>query len=248
MLREPMPCAVVTGAASGIGRATVKRLIAQGHRVACMDRDAEALGALGREVGDTHLTLAVDIRDEDAIRRAFTRVARWSESGIGALAACAGIVDTTPFDDIGVSSFERTLSVNLTGTFVCIQEAARQMSAGGKICAVSSVAALRGGGIAGTAAYAASKAGVIALVKTVARELGPRGIHVNVVAPAVIRTPMLTDTTSQPGHIERVQAMTALRREGTAEEAANAIVWLLSPQASFITGVILPVDGGLSMY
>lgn len=247
-MRSDLPIAVVTGAASGIGEATALHLRREGYRLACMDRDAARLDLLFRELGDKHLALVVDLREEDQIRKAFAHVQRWAPSGIQVLAACAGVVETTPLDDLSMARFQQTLSINLTGTFLCIQEAARQMKTGASICTVASVAALRGGGIAGTSAYAASKAGVIALSKTAARELGPRGITVNVVAPAVIRTPMLTTTTSQPGRIDRVRAMTALGREGTATEAAAAIAWLVSPQASFVTGVILPVDGGLSMY
>lgn len=238
--------AVVTGAASGIGAATVRTLIRDGFDVACLDRNVAALSALQREIGERHRTFSVELCDENAIVACFQAIAQW-HGRVDALATCAGIVDTTPYASLTAQRFLEVLNVNLLGTFLPVREAAAVMRPGSRICTVASVAGIRGGGLAGTAAYASSKGGVIALSKTMARELGPRGITVNCVAPAVICTPMLTQTTREPGQRERLHGMTSLQREGSAEEAAEAIAWFLSPRASFTTGTTLPVDGGLAM-
>ncbi len=238
--------AVVTGAASGIGAAAARLLAQQGYAVACLDRDGARLATLLKELGPGHTGFTLDLCDEAEVKRTFGQVIEW-RGRIDALATCAGVVDTTPLMELSAQRFMEMASINMLGTFLPIREAAARMAAGARICTVSSVAGLRGGGLAGTVAYAASKGGVVAMSKTLARELGPRGITVNCVAPAVIRTPMLDATTAAPGHIERLHGLTALRREGTAEEAAAAIVWYLSPQASFVSGTTMAVDGGLSM-
>jgi len=246
MVDQDRQLAVITGAASGIGAATVHALLRDGFEVACVNRDAQRLSTLVQEAGDRVRAFCVDICDEAGVVEVFRSIMKW-RGHIDALATCAGIVDTTELSKLSAQRFLEVMQINVLGTFLPIREAAALMQPGSRICTVSSVAGIRGGGLAGTVAYASSKGGVISMSKTLARELGPKGITVNCVAPAVIRTPMLDRTTEAPGQIERLHAMTALRREGRADEAAEAIAWFLSPRASFTTGTTLPVDGGLTM-
>ncbi|WP_269434528.1 SDR family NAD(P)-dependent oxidoreductase [Burkholderia sp. TSV86] len=238
--------AVVTGAARGIGAASVRALDRQGYDVACIDRDRAALDDLLGNIRGRHRAFCVDVCDESAIVDVFAQIMRW-RGRIDALATCAGVVDTTEWSKLSTERFVSVMNVNVLGTFLAIREAAASMHAGSRICTVSSVAGIRGGGLAGTVAYAASKGGVISMTKTLARELGPLGITVNCIAPAVISTPMLDRTTKTAGQIERFRSMTALHREGSAPEAAEAIAWFLSKHSSFVTGTTLPVDGGLTM-
>lgn len=240
------PVAVVTGAASGIGAATARHLHQLGFLVAGLDMNAQGLEETIGGLGSQHRGFVADVCDEQALARVFQQIDDW-QGRIDALATCAGVVDTSPFDLLTAARFRTLMDINLIGTFSVVQLAVPRMSPGARICTVASVAGLRGGGLAGTLAYAASKGAVVTMTKGLARELGPRGINVNCVAPAVIRTPMLDDTTRQDGQLQRLHEMTALRREGSANEAAEVIAWLLSGKASFVSGVTIPVDGGLTM-
>ena len=190
---------------------------------------------------------AVDVADEAAVVAAF-RDAVAALGGIDALATCAGIYETTPFFDSTAETFRRVHEVNVIGTFLCVREAARAMQAGARICTVGSVAGLRGGGLAGTVSYATSKGAVIAMTKSAARELGPRGIAVNTVAPGMIETPFVTVPLSNPTTRARIEAMTSFGRLGTAEEIAEVIAWLLSPAASYVHGATIVADAGMVMY
>jgi NAD(P)-dependent dehydrogenase (short-subunit alcohol dehydrogenase family) len=241
------PCAVVTGAGSGIGAATVAALAREGFSVACLDREGEAAKRVAHAAGEHHLALTVDVADESAVVAAFDEVAK-AMGAVDALATCAGILDTTPFLEVSVATFRRIYDVNVIGTFLAIREAARRMPRGGRICTVASIAGLRGGGLAGTAAYSASKGAVLALTKNAARSLAERGIAVNTVAPGPILTPMLEGPFRKPGTRERVEGMVAMGRTGSPTEIAETIAWLLSPRASYVNGATITVDGGLVMY
>jgi len=233
---------LVTGAASGIGAATASLLAARGWRVACLDRDATGV----RRAAVNGPALVADVADEAALVRAFAEV-REAFGGLDALATCAGIYDTTPFSEATLETFRRVHDVNVGGTFVCLREAASMMQSGARICTVASVAGMRGGGMAGTAAYAASKGAVLALTKNAARVLGPRGIAVNTVAPGMIDTPFVAVPLSDPAIRTRIEGMTSLGRLGTPEEIAEAIAWLLSPEAAYVHGATLVADGGMVM-
>jgi len=238
--------AIVTGAGSGIGAATVEALAREGYRVACFDVDGERAEVVARRAGAGHFALALDVTDEAAVVQAFRRVVDHF-GGIDALATCAGIADVTPFMETTVVAFRRVFDVNVVGTYLCVREAARCMRPGGRICTIASVAGMRGGGLTGTAAYAASKGGVLALSKNAARVLAERGIAVNCVAPGPVSTPMIADAFSNPAHRRRVEGMTVLGRAAQANEIAEGIVWLLSPRASYVHGETLVIDGGLMM-
>ena len=137
---------------------------------------------------------------------------------------------------------------NVIGTFVCIREAARRMLPGSRICTVASVAGIRGGGLSGTAAYAASKGAVLALTKNAARALAAQGISVNTIAPGATMTPMIAEQWKNDAHRSRVEGMSVLNRTAQPHEMAVAIAFLVSPQATSITGSTLVADNGLAMY
>jgi NAD(P)-dependent dehydrogenase (short-subunit alcohol dehydrogenase family) len=234
---------VVTGAGSGIGAATATLLIGRGWQVVCMDRNPDA----ARKIAGTAPVIAVDVADEDAVMRAFTE-AKGILGELDALATCAGIYTTTPFFETTAEIYRRIHDVNVIGTFLCLREGAKMMQAGARICTVASVAGLRGGGLAGTAAYASSKGAILALTKNAARVLGPKGIAVNAIAPGMIDTPFAAAPLSDPAIRQRIEGMTSFNRLGTPEEIAEAIVWLVSPEASYVHGATLVADGGMVMY
>ncbi|GAC1404612.1 MAG: SDR family oxidoreductase [Candidatus Velthaea sp.] len=240
-----MSTAIVIGGASGIGRATCQVLARDGWSVLCADRDAAGAEAVAREIGA--LACGVDIADEASVIALFDRAGEVFAGTIDGVAIPAGIVDTTPFMDIDLQTFRRVNEINVIGTYVCIREAAKRMKPGGRICTVASVAGKRGGGLSGTAAYAASKGAVLALTRNAARSLASAGISVNCVAPGPTMTAMLDGPFATPGQRERVAATTVLNRIGEASEIAEAIAWLLSPKSSFVDGETLTVDGGLMM-
>lgn len=233
----------VTGAGSGIGAATARLLIARGWRVVCLDRNPAA----AKKVAGSAPVIAVDVSDEAAVVDAFKAVKEML-GGLDALATCAGIFETTPFFEITADIYRRIHDVNVIGTFLCMREGAKMMEAGARICTVASVAGLRGGGLSGTAAYASSKGAILALTKNAARMLGPKGIAVNTIAPGVIETPFVAGPLAEAGTRQRLEGLTSFNRLGKPEEIAEAIVWLLSPEASYVHGATLVADGGMVMY
>ncbi|NBQ86509.1 MAG: SDR family oxidoreductase [Betaproteobacteria bacterium] len=245
------PLCVVTGSASGIGAATVSALAQAGWDTFGLDLQAAlaervALQAALEAPGSRHESRHCDVADESQVADAFDDAMR-RFGRIDALVTSAGVVDTTPFMEISVAQFRRIHDVNVIGTWLCMREAARHMRDGGRICAIASIAGLRGGGLSGTAAYAASKGGVIALAKNAARVLAARGIRVNTLSPGATDTPMIEAPLSNAAHRARIEQLAAQQRIGTASEIASGVVYLLSPQASFTHGANLVIDGGIVM-
>ena len=242
--------AIVTGSASGIGAATVLALAAQGYDTAGIDCNlpgAEATALKARTAGGQHHALVCDVSDEAQLVKVMTQAAALL-GGLDALATCAGVGEKTAFMQLTSAEFKATYDVNVIGTFVAIREAAKHMQKGGRICTVASVAGLRGGGLMGTAAYASSKGAVLALTKNAARSLAPQGISVNCVAPGATLTPMIAEAWQNDALRQQIEGLSAQNRTAEPHEIAANIVYLLSPQASYVTGATLVADGGLTMY
>lgn len=234
------PVAFVTGAAQGIGLAAASRLARDGFRVVAMDRHAERLDAAVATLQASGLDVvaaACDVCDRASVVRAFDGQPR-----VDALVCAAGIYNDARFPDLTEAAFRAMLDVNVVGTFIPAQEAARRMQAGGRIVTISSRGALGGTRFAH---YVASKSAVIGLTRAMAMELRERQIAVNSVAPGFTDTPM---TRSAPA--EMFAAWEQLEPGGKAaspDVIANAIAFLAAPSTQFITGQTLFVDGGKSL-
>ena len=239
-----MQIAVVTGGGSGIGAALCRVLGERGFQVAVADIDIAA--AERSAAACSGQAFKVDVGDEDSVVALFEQVHK-TFGRLDALATPAAIADTTPFMEISVERWMQIYRINVVGTFLCIREAVKYMQAGGRICTVSSVAGRRGGGLAATAAYSASKGAVIALTRNAARVFGPKGIAVNGVAPAGTATPMGRQVMPNAEAEAHAIAAHPIGRLADPVEVANAIAWLLSPEASYVLGEMLNVDGGVMM-
>jgi NAD(P)-dependent dehydrogenase (short-subunit alcohol dehydrogenase family) len=243
---------VITGGSRGIGAATARLAAAQGYDV-CVnyrsDRDAaEQVAADVRKAGARAITVAADVALEEDVVRLFETVDR--ELGRPtALVNNAGILERQGRleDTASAARLSRILATNVTGSFLCAREAVKRMStrhggAGGAIVNVSSRAAVLGSP-GEYIDYAASKAAVDALTVGLSKEVAEEGIRVNAVRPGFIYTEMHASG-GEPGRVDRVKAFVPMKRGGHADEVAHAILWLLSDEASFVTGAFLDVAGG----
>jgi len=234
---------IVTGGARGIGREIARAVVAAGARVAVLDQDGEGARRAAGELGAEALGLAVDVTDERAVAAAFAEVAE-SFGRIDYLVNNAGIRHQEPFVEHSLDVWRRTLEVNVTGTFICSQAAVRVMleHGGGRIVNLASMAgelALRE-----RAAYNASKGAVVALTKSIAVELGGRGIYCNAIAPGVIETPLSAPYFEDERMVAILRENIPLGRWGQVGEIAAPAVFLCSDAASFVQGATLFVDGG----
>jgi 3-oxoacyl-[acyl-carrier protein] reductase len=235
--------AIVTGGASGIGLACARAFAGEGASVLLADLNEEAAARAAKELA-AHYVAADVSKPEDARRVVEEAVAR--SGGVDVLVTCAGAFHATPLDQIEVDEWDRIQAVNLRGVFLVSQAALAVMipRRQGRIVNVASLAG-QSGGLAAGASYAASKAGVAALTKSIARFAGPHGITANCVNPGIIETPMTAGWPSEV--LERTIAQTPLGRIGKPEEVAAIVVALASDVASFVHGAHVDVNGGLFM-
>jgi 3-oxoacyl-[acyl-carrier protein] reductase len=240
--------AVVTGAGRGIGAATARMLARAGAHVVLLDRDAAGVTHTAELIaleGGEALPFTNDITDAFAIERTFDGVVEeWGRLDV--LVNNAGVLKEAPIEDLADEDFQETLDVNLRGAMVCARAAAPHMIARGRGRILSAASSSTSLGSQGLTAYAAAKAGIIGMTRTWARELGPKGITANVVAPGLIDCE--TVRTVPPEELDATLARIPARRLGTPEEVAAVYLFLASDLASFINGAVVGVDGGLLLY
>ena len=240
--------AVVTGAAKGIGWATVEAFVQVGVTPVLLDRDRQALAAAhevlaGRSIA--HLAEAVDITDESAVDAAFAKVAaRYGR--IDVLVNNAGIALRRPTVELSTADWQAVVDVNMTAVFLCCRAAARLMLPAGRgaIVNVASIMGLSGGGLYPNVSYQSTKGAIVNMTRALAVEWAGQGIRVNAVAPTWVRTELTQGLFGNPDLLDRVLDMTPMRCLAEPADIADAIVFLASDKARMITGHTLPVDGG----
>lgn len=234
---------IVTGAGSGIGRAVALRLARDGVRVVAADVELKAAQETAEEAGELATAAEVDVRDERSVK---SLVAASAASGsIRALVNVAGVGSITNAPDTPVEVWERVMSVNATGTFLCCKHVIPQLRerGGGAIVNIASIAGLVG--MRNRAAYCASKGAVVALTRAIALDHAGEGIRVNAVCPGTVDTPWIDRLLEHAGETrEGLAARQPMGRIASADEVAGAVAWLLGGEAAFATGSMLVLDGG----
>jgi NAD(P)-dependent dehydrogenase (short-subunit alcohol dehydrogenase family) len=241
--------AIVTGGGSGIGLAISERLAADGAAVAVVDLDRASAAEAAAKItaaGRTALGVAADVTDRARVEAAVAEVV----AGLGAptiLVNNAGLQQFGRFLEIDIDTWQRVLDVNLTGTFHCCQVVVPHMidARWGRIVNISSSSTHSGQPL--MAAYVSAKSGMVGLTKSLALELGPKGITVNTIPPSFIDTPMLRDSEAKGllgGTVEDIEARTPVRRVGRPEDIAATTAFLVRDEASYITGQVIGVNGG----
>ena len=238
--------AVVTGGSSGIGLATAQRFIAEGAQVVVTGRNQEALDAAVSRLGGRATGIRGDVANLDDLDRLFAQV-RERFGRVDVLFANAGVAPFVPFRAVTEEHFDRLFNINVRGLFFTVQKALPLLSDGASVILNASVVAQVG--LPNTSVYAATKAAVRSLGRTLAAELAPRGIRVNVVSPGLIETPLVGKLGLSPEEVEafgaQVFQQTPLGRLGKAEEIAATVAFLASDDASYFTGADLVADGGM---
>ncbi|QDU69440.1 glucose 1-dehydrogenase [Engelhardtia mirabilis] len=239
--------ALVTGGTSGIGLATAKRLIDEGAQVVITGRNQETLDAALSELGERALGVRGDVADAADRKQLFATIGE-RFGRIDILFANAGVFAMAPFAEQDQEGLERMFGINFGGVYFVVQQALPLMSAGSSVVINTSVAG--NVGMAGASVYSATKAALRSLVRTLAAELSPLGIRVNAVSPGPIETPIFGKTGMEKGALdamaEALVGKVPLGRFGRPEEIANATLFLASSEASFVNGVELTVDGGMT--
>jgi NAD(P)-dependent dehydrogenase (short-subunit alcohol dehydrogenase family) len=242
--------AVVIGGNSGIGLASAKAFVTEGARVVITGRDPDTLRAAAQEIGQGALAQRSDIRDLRDIESLFERV-RQDFGRVDVLFVNAGVGAFLPIEAVTEADWDRIHDTNLKGVFFTVQKALPLLVNGSAIVLTGSIGALKG--IPTGSVYAASKAGLRALGRSLAAELVGQGIRVNVVSPGPIETPLMRRTGGLPPEAiaalrEQMIANTPMKRMGAPEEVAAAVLFLASDAAAFVTGVDFLVDGGVASF
>ncbi len=238
--------ALVTGAAGVLGLAIVKALTADGYRVVMIDVDQQKLDAAAKEIGGSVFPQVVDISDPVEVSSCSETIRR-DHGNVSVVVNNAGILSNNKLTQTGIAEWRRLLSVNLDGAFYICREWLESMKTKGwgRIINISSLAMKTGGLTAGTS-YTTSKGGLTALTLSIAREAAAYGVTANGIAPAYIKTPMITDFLSKEQQQQLLEQI-PVRRFCEAEEVAHVVSFLVSPLSGFITGEIIDINGGLHM-
>ncbi len=238
----------ITGGCSGMGRAVADRAIAGGSKVTIFDfAPQEKLEKVQKELGENCFIFRGDVTDEECVKAGVA----YAVEKMGGLTSCVNAAGNGLFGsilDMPTKDFDWTVKLNLYGTFFCVRtESAclKELGNGGSIVNFSSMAATKIGPTA--AAYSASKAGVIAVTKAAAAELGQYGIRVNCVQPGLINTELMAKDIAQPGYVEAVLGGNPIKRPGEPSDVANYVAYLLDDDSCYITGTANPVDGGMNI-
>jgi 3-oxoacyl-[acyl-carrier protein] reductase len=237
----------VVGGASGIGLDAARFLNGQGVRVAVLDRNKDGVAAAAKELGGQAIGVTVDIKDWNATKAAIDSVVE-KFGKIDGLVNCAAIVGKTniPTHEVEIENFDECYQINLRGALLLSKAVIPHMLKRkyGRILHIASIAGKEGN--AGMAAYSATKAGLIGLVKVMGKDYAETGITVNGLAPAVIRTPMVAAMPQQ--QVDYMTAKIPMKRCGELQEAAEMIAWIVSPACSFTTGFTFDLTGGRAVY
>ncbi|RZO13949.1 MAG: SDR family oxidoreductase [Verrucomicrobiaceae bacterium] len=238
--------AIVTGGADGIGKAISIRLATEGAKVCLFDKDIELLERTAKEVPGSSF-YQVDISDDSAVSAAFNEVVN-TEDKVDVVVNCAGIVgpNAKKINEVEVDDFDRVYAVNLRGSFSVTKYALRHMEKQnyGRILLFASIAGKEGN--AGMTAYSATKAGVLGLTKSAAKDFAETGITINTIAPAVIRTAMVGAL--DQWQVDYMTEKIPMKRCGTLEEVTSLACWIVSEEASFNTGAVFDLSGGRATY
>lgn len=234
---------IITGALGGIGRRMSETFAEAGARVALFDLDGDAATRAAAGLGEGHIGIGVDIGDPGQVRSAVAEAAR-TFGAVDYLVNNAAIRSELSFLDQDLESWNRTLAVNLTGAFLCAQEAARVMigQGGGKIVNIASAAGLSA--VNNRSSYIASKAGLIGLTRSIAWELGGKGVYCNAIAPGVTETPLTAHYFDRPELAKLIRDNTPLERWAQPDDMAGPALFLCSAASNYIQGQVLVVDGG----
>lgn len=233
---------LVTGAASGMGRAIATLFAAEGAAVALLDRNAEGVVTAATAIGGTGFVC--DVTDRQAVRDVVMRAGD-AIGGLDGVVNAAGILDITPFADLSPDSWDRMIAVNLTGPFNVIHAALPLLQAADKATIVNIASTSAVMPTPGTSGYSASKAGVAMFTRCLGMDLGPT-IRANAICPGVIRTEMTRYLWENPEHTALAADRVALKRLGAVEDIARAALFFSTDESAFTTGAYLPVDGGFS--
>ncbi|MEX0340283.1 MAG: SDR family NAD(P)-dependent oxidoreductase [Arenibacterium sp.] len=242
---------MVTGGASGIGKAAAEHLLANGAHVLLADYDAAVLDETVRALGENGapvMSVVLDVTDEDAQKSAVQQcVETWGRLDGGFNSAGVSGTFNLPMLEMPVAEFQRVIDINLTGLWLSMRAQVAQFmaqGAGGSIVNAASVAGLIGSKV--NNAYSASKFAVVGMSRSVAREYGESGVRINAICPGWIETPMTEGLSQMPEMHAAMAARHALGRTGEAHEVGALVAWLISDQSSFMTGAAIPVDGGMT--